>query len=257
MEPALVRRAPAGMASLLAWQGRMSTAGASLISLAVAVAIVSQLGVAHLLPDRHAKLPAARVAQVKPAVVQAAKVPLQVVETAPPAKAAAPQFVAQRNITSSTAIQAAPAAAEAVIAAPALEPLAIDPPHPVQTAAVPLAPTIVTTRPPPTKLKPEAKALPVSAANMLSGVRRLVAVSASPGFAKAIAAPPAKIPGRGSAVAAPGAPIIPPTEKRQAIANVPAPIKQPLPMHTDLIAPGQATPQPPSSADPKRQAALR
>jgi len=104
---------------------------------------------------------------------------------------------------------------------------------------------------PKSRLKPEAKLLPLSAGAMLSGVRRVVAVAASPGFARHIAAPPAKTQPR-STTAAPGAPIIPPTDRRSAVGAPPA-VKQALSLHTDLIVPSAPT----GTADPKRQAALR
>jgi hypothetical protein len=256
MELALVRHAPAGIALPWARGGRMNTAGASLISITATILVMSQLGIAHLLPSRNDRL--AQMSELHAsAAVRAPAMPAAVAAAAPATEAAAQDPAATLPVVPVPAVvvptqgRHSPEAVAASVAAviPAAAPAPTLPPpaaSPSQASPTPVAA-------PASRLKPEAKLVPIAGGTMLSGVRRVVAVAASPGFARHNAAAAAKTPGRGSAVAVPpGTPLIPPAARRSAVGTPPA-VKQPLSLHTDLIGPGS----PAGAPDPKRQAALR
>ena len=256
MELALVRHAPAGIALPWARGGRMNTAGASLISITATILVMSQLGIAHLLPSRNDRL--AQMSELHAsAAVRVPTTPDAVAATATAAEATAQEPAVTLPVVPVPAVAVptqgrhSPEAVAASVAAviPAAAPAPTLPPP----AALPSQASPTPAAAPTSRLKPEAKLVPIAAGTMLSGVRRVVAVAASPGFARHNAAA-AKTPGRGSAVAAPGTPLIPPTVRRSAVGvGTPPAVKQPLSLHTDLIGPGS----PAGAPDPKRQAALR
>jgi hypothetical protein len=256
MELALVRHAPAGIAVWRARGGRMNTASATLISIAATVVVMSQLGLTHLFPSRSATLTQQSGRHVVVAAAETLHNPTIVAPTEQLTEVVAPLANPPNKIVEvETAPVLAPAqpqpdalSAPVVAVVPIVVPIAAPALTPAPSSALP-SPVAV----PVSRLKPEAKLLPMAAGTLMSGVRRVVAVAASPEFARHIAAPSSKMARHGDATA------VAPTSRaeRRAATGTPQPIKQPLSLHTDLIAPSPPAAPPVSTPDPKRQAALQ